>query len=246
MAKLQLSLMVSVNERTRPILDGSVQPEGVELVATAGHPSEMFWRQLHFQEFDISEMSLSSLLMATANGNRDWVGLPVFTSRTFFQTWAWVRTDRGIERPQDLRGKRVGVPEYQQTAALWTRAVLKHEFGVDPLELDWWMERSVEMSHGGATSFVPPPGLRFNRIPPPASIGSMLLDGSLDATLMYLADGNAVDRSRARLEGDPRVRPLFVDGEAEGRRYFQKTGSSRSTTAWCCGARFTSSTRGWR
>jgi 4,5-dihydroxyphthalate decarboxylase len=224
MAKLQLSLIMGANDRSRPVLNGSVQPDGIDLTCTVAHPSEIFWRQLKFQEFDVSEMSLSSLLMAVANGNTDWVGLPIFTSRRFFHTGVWIRTDRGIEKPEDLKGKRVGVPEYQQTAALWSRGVLKHEFGVDPQDIEWWMERTEERSHGGATGFQPPPGVRFNRIPGDDSIGNMLMDGRLDATLLYLTDNNLVDRSRITLEGNPKFRLLFPDPTAEGRRYYQKTG----------------------
>src|SRR5215208_7176110 len=98
MANLQLSLIMGANDRSRPVLDGSVKPDGIDLISTTAHPSEIFWRQLHFKEFDLSEMSLSSLLMAMAHGNRNWVGLPIFTSRRFFHTWAWVRTDSGIEK----------------------------------------------------------------------------------------------------------------------------------------------------
>jgi 4,5-dihydroxyphthalate decarboxylase len=224
MADLQLSLIMGSNDRSRPVLDGSIKPDGIELTCTAAHPSEIFWRQLHFQEFDVSEMSLSSLLMAMANGNRDWVALPIFTSRRFFHTWSWVRADSGIEKPQDLKGKRVGVPEYQQTAALWSRGVLKHEFGVEPEDIDWWMERTEERSHGGATGFQPPKGVSFNRIPGDQSIGSLLIDGKLDATLLYLTDNNLVDRSRITLEGNPDFRLLFTNPAAEGQRYFEKTG----------------------
>ncbi len=88
MAKLQLSLIMGANDRSRPVLDGLVSPDGIDLTCTVAHPSEIFWRQLHFQEFDVSEMSLSSLLMAMAQGNRDWIGLPIFTSRRFFHTGA--------------------------------------------------------------------------------------------------------------------------------------------------------------
>jgi 4,5-dihydroxyphthalate decarboxylase len=223
-AKLQLSLIMGANDRSRPVLDGTVEPDGIDLTCTVAHPSEIFWRQLKFQEFDVSEMSLSSLLMAIANGNTDWVGMPFFTSRRFFHTGVWIRTDRGIDKPEDLKGKRVGVPEYQQTAALWSRGVLKHEFGVDPSDIEWWMERTEERSHGGATGFQPPPGVRFNRIPGDDSIGSMLMDGRLDATLLYLTDNNLVDRSRITLEGNSNFRLLFPDPSAEGRRYYAKTG----------------------
>jgi 4,5-dihydroxyphthalate decarboxylase len=162
--------------------------------------------------------------MAVAHGNRDWVGLPIFTSRRFFHTGVWVRQASGIETPQDLKGKRVGVPEYQQTAALWSRGVLKHEFGVEPEDLEWWMERTEERSHGGATGFQPPPGIRFNRIPADQSIGSLLVEGKLDASLLYLSNNNLVDRSRVDLEGNPAFRLLFRDPVAEGQRYYTKTG----------------------
>ncbi|MCL6592993.1 MAG: ABC transporter substrate-binding protein, partial [Alicyclobacillus sp.] len=150
MAKVRLSVALSENPRTLPLLQGRISVQGAELYATGLHPSEMFWRQLAFQEFDVSEMSMSSLLMAMARGARDWVGLPVFTSREFFHTRILVRPAAGILTPADLRGKRVGVPEYQQTSALWSRAVLQHEFGVHPEEIDWFMERLPERSHMGA------------------------------------------------------------------------------------------------
>jgi 4,5-dihydroxyphthalate decarboxylase len=224
MSDLQLSLAMGLNARAAPVLEGAVKPEGIEFLATALHPSEIFWRQLHFADFDVSEMSMSSLLIAVAGGIKDWVGIPVFTSRRFFHTGIWVRNDAHIERPQDLRGKRVGVPEYQQTAALWARGVLQHEFGVSPGEIEWFMERTEARSHGGATGFQPPPGVRVNRIPAEKSIGSMLVGGELDATLFYLHDNNLVDRSRVRLEDCPNVRLLFDDPAAEGRRYFAKSG----------------------
>ncbi len=224
LTKLQLSLVLSKNDRTRPLLSGAVQPDGIDLIPTSVHPSEMFWRQLSFQEFDVSEMSVSSFLIHVSRGNPDWVALPVFTSRTFFHTGALVRTDRGINSPSDLAGKRVGVPEYQQTAALWARGVLQHEFGVHPSSIEWHMERTEALSHGGATGFQPPDGVKLLRIPQEKSIGSMLASGELDATLLYLPENNLVDRSREDFTNSTIVRRLFPDPEAEGARYYAKTG----------------------
>jgi 4,5-dihydroxyphthalate decarboxylase len=222
--KLELSLALSDNPNTRPLLDGRVEAEGIRLVPTAVHPSEMFWRQLKFAEFDVSEMSMSSLVIATSKAPTPWAALPVFTTREFFHTRILVRTDAGIEKPSDLRGKRVGVPEFQQTAAIWCRGVLQHEFGVKSTEIEWFMERPADKSHGGATGTVTPPGVTIHQIPPSTNIGEMLVNGEIDATLLYLTSRNLVDRSRIDLSAHPRVRPMFPDREAEGRRYYAKTG----------------------
>src|SRR5215468_5964670 len=117
--RLPLSIALSDNPNTQPLIEGAVTPEGISLTTTVVHPSEMFWRQLRFAEFDISEMSMSSLLISTARGPTPWVALPVFTTREFFHTRILVREDAEIAAPADLKGKRVGVPEYQQTAAIW-------------------------------------------------------------------------------------------------------------------------------
>jgi len=147
---ISLSIAMASNPRTWPILDGRVRPDGVALIPSVVHPSELFWRQLRFADFDVSEMSFSSLMMATSKGDDRWVGLPIFTTRKFFHAEILVRKDSGIERPADLKGRRVGVPEYQQTAALWTRGVLEHEFGVAPKDMQFWMERDSSHSHRGA------------------------------------------------------------------------------------------------
>jgi 4,5-dihydroxyphthalate decarboxylase len=222
--KLELSIALSDNPNTRPLLDGAVQAEGIRLIAAALHPSEMFWRQLRFAEFDVSEMSMSSLLIATSRGPTPWLALPVFTTREFFHTRILVRADAAIADPADLRGKRVGVPEYQQTAAIWGRGVLQHEFGVHAKDIEWFMERPPDRSHAGATGFAPPAGVRLHHIPPTTNIGEMLVRGELDATLLYLTHRNLVDRSRLDLTSDPRIRPLFPDRAAEARRYYAKTG----------------------
>jgi len=221
--QINVSIALSDNVNTRPVIDGRVRPQGVQLCTTVLHPSEMFWRQLKYQEFDVSEMSLSSLLISWANGNRDWVAIPVFTSRHFFHTWALKSLSAGIDHPRDLKGKRVGVPEYQQTAAIWSRGVLQHEFGVAPDEIQWFMERGTNRSHGAATSFTPPKGVEVVQIAADADIGSMMLKGELDATLLHLNGGNLVDRSRTELNGAAAIRPLFDDVGKECRRYYRKT-----------------------
>jgi 4,5-dihydroxyphthalate decarboxylase len=221
---LQLSLGITSNPRTWPIIDGRINPEGIEFIPTVLHPSELFWRQLRHSEFDVSEMSVSSLMMARSKGDERFAGIPVFTTRRFFHTTTLVRRDAGIKTPADLKGKRVGVPEYQQTAALWARGVLQHEFGVHPKDMEFWMERPPSRSHGGATGFKPPPGVTVNQIPVEKSIGSMMVSGELDAVIFYLVDPNLIDRSTIDLHSHPEIRPLFPDPLVEGVRFYRKTG----------------------
>lgn len=224
MGALSLSVALSANPMTAPIHSGLVAPEGIDWTVSAVHPSEMFWRQLKYAEFDISEMSLSSMTIAASQGSRDWVAIPVFTTRRFFHTAVVVRDGAGIDSPADLIGKRVGVPEYQQTAAVWTRGALLHEFGVAPQQLTWFMERPPELSHGGATAFTPPDGVKLSYIPGETNVGEMLRAGELDAAVVYIAHRNLVDRSRSDARAIAGVRTLFRDPRAEGIRYYSKTG----------------------
>jgi 4,5-dihydroxyphthalate decarboxylase len=226
---VELALALNPGSMTRPVLDGEVTAEGVRWTTTALHPSEMFWRQLRFGDFDISEMSLSSLLQDVDSGKRDWVGLPVFTTRHVCHTDIIVRTNAGVEAPSDLTGKRVGVPEYQQTSAVWSRGVLRDEHGVDPSGISWFMERGAGTSHAAGTGFRPPAGVHVESVAPSESIGSLLAAGELDASLLYLSDANLIDRSpdQSRLGG--RVRRLFDPPAEERNRYAAATGFRHAT-----------------
>jgi 4,5-dihydroxyphthalate decarboxylase len=225
MANLKLSLAITSNPRTRPLIDGRVQPAGIDFAKTVLGPAEMFWRQLRFAEFDVSEMSMSELMMIRARGDERFVGIPVFTTRRFYHTGILVRKDAGIASPADLKGKRVGVPEYVQTSALWTRGVLENEFGVAPKDMIFFMERVPARSHAGAIGFTASPGVTINQIPPEKSIASMMLDGELDACMSYnRKQGDLIDRSDADLDNHPDIRPLFADPAAEAIRYYKKTG----------------------
>ncbi|TAJ82064.1 hypothetical protein EPO44_17595 [bacterium] len=229
MPKLTLSFISAFNERVEPLMDGAVQPEGLELIPTYSHPAETFWRQLKFQEFEVAEMSMSSYLIARSRGS-DMIALPVFPSRRLFHAEVLIHLDSGVKEPGNLAGKRIGVAEYQQTAALWTRGILEHDFGVSQYKVDWFMERTEELSHGGVTGFTPPPGISFHRIPPDKSLASMLVHHELDAAAVagpWSRAANVLDRS-ARIPGAggdwSKVKPLFPDRIAEGRRFFKRHG----------------------
>jgi 4,5-dihydroxyphthalate decarboxylase len=228
MAKLTLGFISAFNERVEPLMNGTVQAEGIELIPTYSHPAETFWRQLKFGEFEVAEMSMSSFLMAKSRG-ADMVALPVFPSRRLFQTELSYHIDSGITKPHDLAGKRLGVAEYQQTAALWIRGILEHDFGVSQYKIHWHMERSEEMSHGSVTGFKPPPGISFNRIPQNKSLVSTLLEHELDVAHVaspWVLQANTLDRSsRMAGKGDwSKINPLFPDRIAEGARFFKKHG----------------------
>src|SRR3954470_56 len=225
MANLQLSLAITRNPRTWPIIDGRIQVEGIDFAKTVLGPAEMFWRQLNFAEFDVSEMSMSELMMLRERGDDRFVGIPVFTTRRFYHTGIFVRKDAKIASPADLKGKRMGVPEYVQTSALWTRGILQDEFGVAPKDMTFFMERDTSHSHAGAIGFKAPPGVTINQIPPEKNVGSMLVAGELDACMSYNPKpGDLIDRSTVDIDRHPDIAPLFPDSSAEGARYYTKTG----------------------
>lgn len=212
-------------------MTGQVQPEGVKLHPVVSDPAETFWRMLHFGDFDVSEMSISSLLIAHEK-RADFVAVPAFPSRRFMHIELVCHHDAGIEGPEDLSGKRVGVGEYQQTAALWTRGVLEHDFGVSQYDVHWYMERASDRSHGGATGFVPPEGITLDFVPPDKSLASMLTNHEIDAALVKRAlrkpASNLIERSGRLRPADEEFRrltsPVFKDPIAEGTRFYQAYG----------------------
>jgi 4,5-dihydroxyphthalate decarboxylase len=163
--------------------------------------------------------------MIRARGDERFIGIPVFTTRRFYHTGVSVRRDAKIDAPADLKGKRIGVPEYIQTSALWNRGVLENEFGVAPKDMIFFMERVPARSHAGAIGFKAPPGVTINQIPPEKSIASMILAGELDACMSYIRNPGLIDRSDADLENHPDLKPLFPDPAAEALRYYKKTGT---------------------
>jgi len=228
--KLELSIICGVNERVAPLFSGEVEVEGVELIHTHSDPSETFWRQLNFQEFEISEMSMSSYLIAKDQG-ADMVMIPVYPTRRWFHAELMKHVDAGIKEPSDLAGKRIGVPEYQQTSSLWIRGVLEHDFGVSQYSVDWYMERTEELSHGHGTGFQPPKGIKFNRVPPEESLATMLVSHKLDASMgTGRARGeatNLIDRSsqiRPPASAWEKVAPVFPSVRDEAIRFYKAHG----------------------
>jgi 4,5-dihydroxyphthalate decarboxylase len=229
MPDLELSMIGSGGDVVDPIFDGEIKPEGISLTVTRADGSTGYWRQFNFEEFDVATLSCASYIIAKTHGY-DAVALPVFSSRRFMHTELRYHTDSGVQTAADLKGKRLGVPEYQMTAAVWTRGVLEHDFGVSQYDIHWYMERSEEFSHGGSTGFQPPEGISFTRLPNDKSMAMMLVNNEVDAASlaqMDIAGGNLIDRStqmRAQ-DGDwSKIKKLFPDLIAEGTRFYEKYG----------------------
>lgn len=226
MMDLQLRLAIADYDRVKPLADGSVEPQGIRLDPVFLAPSEIFYRMLKFDEFDVSEMSLSSYLIARSRG-KAWTAIPVFPFRGFFHINVYCNTEADIKEPRDLEGKRVGLTEYQVTAAVWTRGVLQHRFGVDLRKIRWFVERTPEMSHGGVTDFRPPEGISIEQIPPEETLHSLVEIGELDAILPSPYPGMASRLNRTdeiAFRQSPKLKRLFQDPKSEAIRYFREAG----------------------
>src|SRR5919204_6332751 len=134
---VRVTLACGATDRTLPLILGDVRPAGIDLTFLRMYPEEVFWRMTRHAEFDAAEMSLSSYVLRRSRGDDALLAIPVFTSRQFRHSCVWVRADAGIQSPADLKRKRMGVPEYQVTAAVWIRGVLSDDYGVTPADMHW-------------------------------------------------------------------------------------------------------------
>ncbi len=215
MAKLNLSVAIGDYDRNRPLIDGAVRIDGVDPVFMTLSPEEIFFRAFRSQDFDICELSLSSFTVKTALGDCPYVGIPVFVSRAFRHTSIYVRTDR-VKEPKDLKGRKVGVPEYQLTANVWARAILDEDYGVKPADIHWIRGGIEEANRPEKISIKLPPGVRLDNAPEGATISELLIKGEID--------GFIAPRPPAAMKGHPHVGWLFRDPTAAAKDYFKRTG----------------------
>ena len=215
MSKLSLSVAVGPYDRTRALIDGSVQIDGVEPTCMTLPPEEIFFRALRHAEFDICELSLSSFTVKTAQGGGPYVGVPAFVSRMFRHTSIWVRTDR-IKKPEDLKGKRVGLPEYQLTANVWARAVLEEDYGVKPSDIHWIRGGIEDSDRPEKITISVPKDVRLDNASAGKSISRLLADGEID--------GFIAPRPPSLPRNTPNVGWLFPDPAATASDYFKRTG----------------------
>jgi len=178
---MALQFACALYDRTAPLLDGRVRVEGAALDYLVQSPGITFPRAFQTGDYDVAELSLGSYLLACSREACDWVGLPVFVSRAFRHNAIWVRTDRGIAAPKDLEGRVVGLPEYQQTAALWTRGMLADDWGVDLTTIRW---RTGGINKPGRRDRLPldlPPGASVEPLPTDRTLTEALVAGEVDA-----------------------------------------------------------------
>lgn len=204
-------------DRTRPLMDGSVRVQGVDLNYIVVPLRDLFRRVARDAEFEAAEMSLSTYVALAGRGDRRFVGIPVFPSRNFRHSYLFVNAKAGIEKPEDLRGRRIGVPEYQMTAALWIRAFLQHDYGVHPRDMEWFTGGLATAGYTERAHLTLPPDIRLSVIPEHRHLEEMLDAGDLDALIAPVRP-----QSLVRREG--KVRRMFPNARQVEKDYFRRTG----------------------
>ena len=211
MAKLPLTLACGDYEIMRALKEGAVQPEGIDLnVITGMDSTTRHWRFLRNQEFDVAEVSCSSYLVARDQGMAI-DGLPVFPHRRFRHGFIFINVAKGIRTPADLKGRKIGLKQFQSTALVWLRGILQHEYGVPLDSIEWYCELDETLEFAGAQNF------KIVRLANSRSVEQMLVDGEVDALLHP-------DLIKPLVDKDPRVARLFPDYRAEEHAYYKKTG----------------------
>ena len=212
MSKLRLSVAVGNYDRVRPLMDGAVQIDGVDPVFMNLPPEEIFFRAFRNVDFDICELSMSSFTVKTADGNCPYVGVPAFVSRAFRHNSIYVRRDR-IQSPADLKGKRVGLPEYQLTACVWARIILEDDHGVKPSDMMWVRGGIEQVGRPEKITIKLPPGVRMEDAPEGTTISELLERGDIDAFIAPRSPSLAG-------KNNPNIGWLFPDPIAAGSDYF--------------------------
>jgi 4,5-dihydroxyphthalate decarboxylase len=217
MTEIPITIACGNYDRVQAIKDGRVKVEGCNVAFLPLYPEEIFHRVFKFQEFDVSEISFSSFIRTVAAGTSDYIGIPAFVSRVFRHSGIYVRADAGINKPEDLRGKRIGVPEYQITAVVWIRGILQHEYGVQSKQCHWRQGGQEQAGRGERTPLKAIPGLDLQAIPEDKTLVGMLKAGELDALFTARAPSSF-------LAGEPHIKRLFPDTRAAETSYYKKTG----------------------
>ena len=210
---LRLSLACWDYDRTRALVDGRVQPDGIELIYLNQPVEETFFRMMRFQEFDASEMSPSSYVASLGRAEPPFIAIPAFPSRYFRHSCIFVSAKSGIRQPSDLKGKRVGVPEYQMTAPVWIRGILSDDYGVRVTDVQHLSGGEEEPGRDEKQKLDLPSSINLKPIPANATLSGMLAAGELDALVT----------ARAPSSFPRAVNRLFPDYMAQEKAYYKRT-----------------------
>ena len=216
MAPVRLTLAVNDSDQVRDLLGGRIPLEGIELVPLRLPVEEVFFRFVRHREWDVSELSLAKFSHLVARGDDSLVALPVFTSRAFRHSAFYVRGDGSVTEPRSLAGRRVGIPEWTQTATVWGRGLLAHEYGVGLHEVEWMQAGTNQPGRVEGVALELPPGLSVTRMPE-RTLNELLLAGEIDAIL-------AAHPPAAFADGSGRIVRLFPDVQRVEEEYYRRTG----------------------
>src|SRR5687768_5427484 len=209
MSKLRLTLACWDYDRTRALMDGTVTAEGIELLYLNQPVEETFFRMLRFREYDISEMSLSSYVASLGKENPPFIAIPAFPSRFFRHSCIFISAKSGIKKPEDLKGKRIGVPEYQMTAPVWIRGILSDDYGVKVTDCEHFSGGEEEPGRVEKLKIDLPSQIRLKAIPAEKTLSRMLAEGELDA----LVTARAPSTFHTQPDAVKRLFPDYVDQE---------------------------------
>ncbi|HXR13399.1 MAG TPA: hypothetical protein VN740_01985 [Solirubrobacteraceae bacterium] len=214
--RLPLTLAVNDYDHVRDLASGAVEVGGVALTLLHLPVEEIFFRFTRFREWEVSECSLAKYCSLRAAGDDSLVAIPVFTSRSFRHSAIFVRADGPVDRPQALAGARIGVPEWTQTATVYARGLLQHEYGVALEDVRWVQAGTNEPGRTEGVAVTLPAGVRLEAMPE-HTLNDLLLAGEIDALI-------AAHPPRAFERGDGRLVRLFSDHRAVEEAYFRERG----------------------
>jgi 4,5-dihydroxyphthalate decarboxylase len=216
MTDLRLTLACWDYDRTRPLIDGRVRPHGIDLEVKMLRPRVMFPRMLEDKEFHASELSLASYASLLGRGDTSFRALPVAVSKIFRHSCIYIRPGSGIEKPEDLRGKRVGTTQWGSTAAVFMKGMIQDEYGVAPHEMRWFMGGLDAPTQAPLIPFTPPPGVSLELLPDGKTLEAMMEAGELDALFsIYLP--------KIFLNGSSNCKRLWPNFKEVEKAYYRKT-----------------------
>ncbi|KAA3630613.1 MAG: ABC transporter substrate-binding protein [Proteobacteria bacterium] len=217
MSNLELSFAIGDYDRNRPLIDGRVGVDGVDPVFMTLSPEEIFFRAFRHQAFDVCEVSFGSYVVSIDKGDPHYIAIPAFLSRAFRHTAILIRTDKGIDKPEDLKGRRIGIAEYQLSANIWARAILEDEYGVMPSDIQWVRGGMERPGRPEKIKLSLPPDVSMEDAPEGRSLNSLLEAGEIDG-FIGPSTLSCFDR------GHPHVARLFQDSVAVASDYYRRTG----------------------